>query len=90
VLGERVLWLARFVLPAAGAVLVVLAYFRVRFARLVSDLTTRDQGRYWRSLSWEEKARYVRVFSLVSWAFSLIFIAALAYGVWCAYFLVRL
>jgi len=84
-LGQTLFSLAGVILPAAGLILAGLAVLRVRFMAEVEELTRRDQGRYWRSLPWESRRRYLRRFAIVSWAFSLILIACLVYGAWAAY-----
>ncbi|RJQ04172.1 MAG: hypothetical protein C4551_10935 [Bacillota bacterium] len=83
---EILFYLARFLLPAAGLALLALAYLRVRFSYQVREATERDDGRYWRSLPWEAKRRFLRRFAVVSWAFALVIVSALVYGVWCAYY----
>lgn len=84
-MGQRVFSLAGVILPFAALLLIILAILRVRFTAKVEEMTLRDRGQYWKTLPWSTRRGYLRRFALVSWAFSVIFILALCYGVWAAY-----
>ena len=71
-----------FAVPALLIVLSILAYCRVRVFRAVAEVTTRDEGRYWQSLPWEQRFLYRRKINIVSWAFVILFVLTLFYGVW--------
>lgn len=84
-LGQRLFSLAGLILPLAGLALVFLAILRVRYTAEVEELMQRDDGRYWKSLPWEARSRYLRRFAFVSWGFTIVILGSLFYGVWAAY-----
>lgn len=85
-MAARVFGLAPAISVTAGLVLAALAGLRVILSRRLQEATERDGGRYWRSLPWEVRREHLRWLAVVSWAFSLVFVATLAFGVWCAYY----
>ncbi len=83
--GDRLFHAASWILPLAGLSLAGLAYLRVRLTAEVEELTRRDNGSYWRSLPWEDRARYLRRFALVNWGFTIIILSTIIYGAWAAW-----
>ncbi len=81
-LAERLADISGYVIAVAGVALVVLAYWRVRIARELEEATNRDDGKYWRSLPWEERSRYIKRLSVMNWSFSLVILVAIIYGAW--------
>ena len=79
---ETLLKAWRLAVPVLVGILIVLAYLRVRVFREVAEVTTRDDGKHWQTLTWEERIVYRRRVNLVSWAFVVVMLVTLAYGVW--------
>ncbi len=84
-LGQKLFSLAGLLLSLAGVTSIVLAILRVRLTAEVEELTRRDDGRYWPTLPWEVRSRYLRRFAMVSWGFTIVILLSLIYGAWAAY-----